>query len=83
MKSLIQAVAIAAILAAPAVSFAQASNQAAPQGAQAAQAQSPGDQNAAQAGSSGYGLDGRGTWQAGRGNDTIVSSYSPPIHNAR
>lgn len=81
MKSLIKAVAIAAVLAAPVVSFAQSSNQSTSQGAQAVQAQS--EQNAAQADNSGYGSGSRGTWQAGRGGDTVVSSYSPPIYNAR
>jgi uncharacterized protein YpmB len=82
MKSLIQAIAIAVVLAAPVASFAQSSNQPASQGAQAAQAQASGEQNAAQADNSGYGSGSRGTWQAGHGNDTTVSSYSPPIYNA-
>lgn len=81
MKSLIQAVAIAVVLAAPVASFAQSSNEPAPQGAQAAQASS--QQGAAQADNSGYGSASLGTWQAGQSNDTTVSSYSPPIHNAR
>lgn len=81
MKSLVQALAIAAVLAAPVVSFAQSSNQPVSQGAQAAQTQS--GQSADQAGNSGYGSGSHGTWQAGRGSDTVVSSYSPPIYNAR
>jgi len=82
MKSLIKAVAIAVVLAAPIASFAQ-SNQPAPQNAQGAQTQVSGQQGARQADSSGYGSGSHGTWQAGQGNDTTVSSYSPPIRNAR
>ncbi|NPT48055.1 hypothetical protein GNZ12_43620 [Paraburkholderia sp. 1N] len=83
MKSLIKAVAIAVVLSAPIASFAQ-SNQPAPQNAQATQAtQASGQQGAAQADTSGYGSASHGTWQAGRGSDTTVSSYSPPIYNAR
>ncbi|MFM0251077.1 hypothetical protein [Paraburkholderia sediminicola] len=80
MKSLIKAVAIAIVLSAPIASFAQ-SNQPAPQNTQATQAS--GQQGAAQADTSGYGSGSHGTWQAGRGSDTTVSSYSPPIYNAR
>lgn len=83
MKSLIQAVAIAVVLAAPVASFAQSSNDPALQGAQAVQAQASGQQQSAQAENSGYGSGSRGTWQAGHGSDTTVSSYSPPIYNAR
>jgi hypothetical protein len=82
MKSLIKAVAIAVVLGAPIASFAQ-SNQSAPQNAQGTQAQASGQQGAAQADTSGYGSGSRGTWQAGRGSDTTVSSYSPPVYNAR
>ncbi|WP_434109794.1 hypothetical protein [Paraburkholderia caffeinilytica] len=82
MKSLIKTVAIAVVLGAPIASFAQ-SNQPVQQNAQGAQAQVSGQQGAAQADTSGYGSGSRGTWQAGRGNDTTVSSYSPPIYNAR
>ncbi|CAE6716976.1 hypothetical protein R69927_07581 [Paraburkholderia domus] len=82
MKSLINAVAIAVVLAAPIASFAQ-SNQPAPQNAQGTQAQASGQQGARQADTSGYGSSSHGTWQSGRGNDTTVSSYSPPIYNAR
>ncbi|MFL9989243.1 hypothetical protein P0D72_40585 [Paraburkholderia sediminicola] len=82
MKSLIKAVAIAFVLGAPIASFAQ-SNQPAPQNAQGTQAQVSTQQGAAQADTSGYGSGSRGTWQAGHGNDTTVSSYSPPIYNAR
>jgi hypothetical protein len=82
MKSLIKAVAIAVVLSAPIASFAQ-SNQPLPQNAQGSQAQAAQQQRAAQADTSGYGSGNRGAWQAGYGNDTVVSSYSPPIHNAR
>ncbi|RKE36180.1 hypothetical protein B0G76_2341 [Paraburkholderia sp. BL23I1N1] len=82
MKSLIKAVAIAVVLGAPIASFAQ-SNQPAPQNAQGAQVQSSEQQSARQANTSGYGSGSHGTWQVGRGSDTTVSSYSPPIYNAR
>ncbi|MFM0735493.1 hypothetical protein PQQ52_33955 [Paraburkholderia sediminicola] len=83
MKSLIKAVVIALVLGAPIASFAQ-SSQPAPQNAQGAQAQVSKQQGAAaQADTSGYGSGSRGTWQAGHGSDTAVSSYSPPIYNAR
>jgi hypothetical protein len=82
MKSLIKAVAFALVLGAPIASFAQ-SNQPAPQNAQGAQAQVSGQQGARQADTSGYGSGSHGTWQAGHGNDTTLSSYSPPIYNAR
>ncbi|ASV99214.1 hypothetical protein [Paraburkholderia aromaticivorans] len=83
MKSLIQAVAIAVVLAAPIASFAQSSNDTASQGTQAVQAQPSGQQQSAQADNGGYGSGSRGTWQAGHGNDTTVSTYSPPIYNVR
>ncbi|CAN7344884.1 hypothetical protein ACOCG7_21345 [Paraburkholderia sp. DD10] len=83
MKSLIQAVAIAVVLAAPLASFAQPSAQPASQDVQATQARTSDPQNAAQADTSGYGSGSHGTWQAGHGRDTTVSSYSPPIYNAR
>jgi len=82
MKSLIQAVAIAVVLAAPVASFAQSANQPESQESQATQAQVSGQQNKAQA-DSGYGSGSHGTWQSGRGGSTTVSSYSPPIYNAR
>ncbi|MCP2084333.1 UNVERIFIED_ORG: hypothetical protein J2Y81_000350 [Paraburkholderia sediminicola] len=82
MKSLIKAVAIAVVLGAPIASFAE-SNQPASQNAQGTQAQVSTQQGAAQADTSGYGSASRGTWQAGRGGETTVSSYSPPIYNAR
>ena len=82
MKSLIKAVAIAVVLGAPIASFAQ-SNQPAPQDAQGTHAQVSAQQGTAQADTSGYGSASRGTWQAGHGNDMSVSSYSPPIYNAR
>ena len=83
MKSLIQAVALAVVLAAPVVSFAQSASQPVAQDAQAVQTQAAGQQHAAQTDNSGYGAGSHGTWQAGRGTDTTVSSYSPPIYNAR
>jgi Ni/Co efflux regulator RcnB len=83
MKSLIQAVAIAVVLAAPVASFAQSANQAESQESQTTQAQASGQQNKAQADNSGYGSGSHGTWQSGRGGSTTVSSYSPPIYNAR
>jgi FlaG/FlaF family flagellin (archaellin) len=83
MKSLIQAVAIAVILAAPVASFAQADSQRVSQDTPPAHAQAADQQHAARPDSTGYGAGSHGTWQAGRGNDTTVSSYSPPIHNAR
>lgn len=83
MKSLIQAVAIAVVLAAPVASFAQSANQGGTQDTQATQAQASGQQNAAQAENSGYGSGSHGTWQSGRGGSTTISSYSPPIYNAR
>jgi hypothetical protein len=83
MKSLIQAVAIAVVLAAPVASFAQSADQGASQGTQATQVQASGQQNAQQANNSGYGAGSHGTWQSGRGGSTTVSSYSPPIYNAR
>lgn len=82
MKSFIKTVAIAVVLGAPIASFAQ-SNQPAPQNAQDTQAQVFEQQGAAQADTSGYGSGGHGTWQAGQGSETAVSSYSPPIHNVR
>lgn len=83
MKSLIQAVAIAVVLVMPVASFAESSTPSAAQDAQSVQAAPAVQQNAAQAASSGYGSGSHGTWQAGYANDTTVSSYSPPIHNAR
>ncbi|MGE8161026.1 hypothetical protein ACQKRQ_12760 [Paraburkholderia sp. NPDC080076] len=83
MKSLIQTVAIAVVLAAPVAAFAQSSNEPVSQGAQAAQAQASSQQGAAQADNSGYGSASVGSWQAGQSNNTTVSSYSPPIRNAR
>lgn len=82
MKSLINAVAIAVVLGAPIASFAQ-SNQPVPQNPQGAQTQVSGQQSPHQADTSGYGSTSRGTWQAGHSGDTTVSSYSPPIYNAR
>jgi opacity protein-like surface antigen len=82
MKSLIKALAIAVVLGAPMVSFAQ-SNQPAAQNAQNAQAQVSQQQGAVQADTSGYGSSRDGSSQAGRGSDTAVSSYSPLIYNAR
>lgn len=83
MKSLIQAIAIAVVLAAPVASFAQSASQNVPQDTQATQTQGSGQQNTAQSEKSGYGSGSHGTWQSGRGSDSTVSSYSPPIYNAR
>jgi hypothetical protein len=83
MKSLIQAVALAVVLTVPVASFAQSAGQPVSQDSQATQTQAAGQSNTAQADSSGYGAGSHGTWQAGRGTDTTVSSYSPPIYNAR
>ena len=86
MKSLIQAVALAVVLAAPVASFAQSAGQPVSQDAQATQATQPqaaSQSNTAEANDSGYGAGSHGAWQAGRGTDTTVSSYSPPIYNAR
>ncbi|WP_027802681.1 hypothetical protein [Paraburkholderia dilworthii] len=83
MKSLIQAVAIAAVLGAPIASFAQPSAQAAAQDMQAVQPQAAGQQGSARADNGGYGSGSHGTWQAGRGSDVTFSSYSPPIYNVR
>lgn len=83
MKSLIQTVALAVVLAAPVVSFAQPAAEPVSQDSQAAQTQAARPHQAAQTDNSGYGASAYGTWQAGRGTDTTVSSYSPPIYNAR
>ena len=85
MKSLIQAVAIAVALTGPVASFAQSAGQPVSQDSRAAQtpAQAEGQRNAAQADSGGYGVGSHGSWQSGRGSDMTVSSYSPPIYNAR
>ncbi|HEX7935368.1 MAG TPA: hypothetical protein VF573_20165 [Paraburkholderia sp.] len=88
MKLLIQAVAVALVLGAPIASFAQAPQQAAAQDTQAVdtqaiQTQAAGQQAAAQTDHGGYGSNGHGSWQAGRGSDTTLSAYSPPIYNAR
>ncbi|MFL9964234.1 hypothetical protein PQR02_24860 [Paraburkholderia sediminicola] len=83
MKSLIQAVALAVVLAAPVASFAQAAGQPVSQDSQATRTQAAAQSNTDEAGRSGYGAGSHGTWQAGRGTDTTVSSYSPPIYNAR
>ncbi len=82
MKSLIKAVAIAVVLSAPLVSFAQ-SNQTVPQSAQGAQTQVTRQQGGNVTDTSGYGSASHGSWQAGRCGETTVSSYSPPIYNAR
>ncbi|RFU46266.1 DUF4148 domain-containing protein [Paraburkholderia sp. DHOC27] len=114
MKSLIKAVALAAILVAPVASFAQSSNQPLtraevreqliqvekagynpatandydyPANIQAAEArvaaQNANTQAAAQPGASGYGPNVSGTSQVGVRTSTTISSYSPPIANAR
>jgi FlaG/FlaF family flagellin (archaellin) len=83
MKSLIHAVAFALVLAAPVASFAQAASQDVSQDTQSSQTQTANQQHTARSDNSGYGSYSQGTWQSGRGSDTTVSSYSPPIHNAR
>ncbi|WP_345810678.1 hypothetical protein AAGS40_07615 [Paraburkholderia sp. PREW-6R] len=83
MKSFIQAVAIVVALGAPIASFAQASNQPVSQDPQATQVQAAGQQDATQTNNSGYGSGSHGSWQAGSGSDTTVSSYSPPVRNVR
>ena len=81
MKSLIQAVAVVLALGSPIASFAQ-SAQPASQDTQAQQSQ-PTQQDNSQASTSGYGSGSHGSWQSGSGNDTVVSSYSPPVHTVR
>ncbi|MGA7777122.1 MAG: DUF4148 domain-containing protein [Paraburkholderia sp.] len=119
MKALIKAVALAVVLVAPVVSFAQSNEpltraqvrdqliqvekagynpatsndydypaniQAAEArvAAEHADAQTATAQNTAtQASASGYGSNGNGTSQVGVRTSTTVSSYSPPISNAR
>ncbi|RKT27127.1 hypothetical protein B0G69_2937 [Paraburkholderia sp. RAU2J] len=83
MKSLIQTVALAVILAAPLASFAQPADEAGTQDSQATQTPAARPHHAARTDDSGYGASSHGTWQSGRGTDTTVSSYSPPIYNAR
>lgn len=84
MNSLIKAVAIAVVLSAPIASFSQSNQPVAPaqQNTQAAGQRVSEQKDAAQADTSGYGSGSNGTWQAGR-SDTTLSSYSPPIYNAR
>jgi hypothetical protein len=82
MKSLIKAVAVAVVLSAPVVSFAQ-SNPTVSQSVQGTQTQVTQQQGGNVADTSGYGSTSHGSWQAGRGGETTVSSYSPPIYNAR
>jgi hypothetical protein len=83
MKWLIQTVALAVVLAAPVVSFAQPAGEPVSQDQQAAQTPAARPHHAAQTDNGGYGASAYGTWQAGRSTDTTVSSYSPPIYNAR
>jgi hypothetical protein len=86
MKSLIQTVALAVVLAAPlapVASFAQPASQPGVQDSQATQPQASSQHDATQRDNSGYGAGNHGTWQAGGGTDTTVSSYSPPIRNVR
>ncbi|MFP3570011.1 hypothetical protein [Paraburkholderia sp. SIMBA_030] len=84
MNSLIKAVAIAVVLSAPIASFAQSNRPVTPaqQNTQAAGQGVSEQKDAAQADTSGYGSSSNGTWQAGH-SDTTLSSYSPPIYNAR
>jgi hypothetical protein len=90
MKTLVQRVAtasaaaafaIAGLMSAPVAAFAQVSTAAPAQGTAAEQSQA-GQQMSAHD-SSGYGSASRGTWQAGHSSETTVSSYSPPVYNAR
>jgi hypothetical protein len=87
MKSLVQAVTIAVALSAPVASFAQSAGQPVSQDSRTTLTPTPthaaGQRNVAPADSSGYGAGNHGSWQSGRGTDTTVSSYSPPIYNAR
>jgi FlaG/FlaF family flagellin (archaellin) len=83
MKSLIQTVALAVVLAAPVASFAQPAGEPASQDSQAMHTQAARPHHAARTDDSGYGASSHGTWQAGSSTDTTVSSYSPPIYNAR
>jgi hypothetical protein len=85
MKSTVQALAIAAIIATPLSAYAQASQplprdpvSAAPVvDSQRSQNQSAATDDA------GFGGDPKGTSQTGRSGDTTISSYSPPIRIAR
>ncbi|MHB9835687.1 hypothetical protein Q8F57_012715 [Paraburkholderia terrae] len=93
MKSTFQALAIAAILATPLSTYAQASQpltqspvRTAPvttdQGSPSSlTVRTPGQSAATD--EAGFGGDTKGTSQTGGGGDTTVSSYSPPIRIAR
>ena len=109
MKSLIKAVALAAVLAAPIVSFAQtnepvtraqvrneliqlekagynpatANDNDYPADLQAAEARVAAQNGTAQADATGYGPGVSGSSQAGQRSETTVSTYSPPVYNAR
>jgi hypothetical protein len=109
MKSLIKAVALAAVLAAPIVSFAQtnepvtraqvrneliqlekagynpatANDYDYPANIQAAEARVAAQNATAQANTTGYGPSANGSTQAGQRGETTISTYSPPVANAR
>jgi hypothetical protein len=83
MNSLFKAVVVAAIFAAPAVSFAQSNQTGAsgnPENVQAMQDGTTTQDGAAQANTSGYGPNTNGAWQAGYRAETTASSYSPPVY---
>jgi hypothetical protein len=107
MKSLIKAVAIAAVFAIPAVSFAQtnqpvtraevraqlvqleqagynpstANDENYPVNIQAAEARVAAKNG--QTDTSGYGSAANGSVQSGQRSETTISTYSPPVYNAR
>jgi hypothetical protein len=83
MKSLVHAVAVMVALCAPVASFSQSSGQPGLQDTLATQGQASGRLNANQPSNGGQDSGNRVTWHATYSNDTTVSSYSPPIHNAR
>ena len=105
MKSLIKAVAIAAVLAAPVISFAQTNEpvtraqvrnelvqleKAGYNPATANDNDYPNDIQAAEArvaaqngNTTGYGPGANGSTQAGQRGETTISTYSPPVYNAR
>lgn len=82
MKSLITAVAIAFVFAAPVASFAQSGPTSADAHAGAYSAQGQNAQTATPAGTSGYGSTTNGSSQTGYRAETTASSYSPPVYIA-
>ena len=109
MKSLVKAVALAVVLAAPVVSFAQTNQPVTraqvrneliqlekagynpatlddydyPANIQAAEARVAAQNASAQADATGYGSNVNGSTQAGQRSETTISTYSPPVYNAR